>query len=618
MNTPILDRVSSPEILKFLDINELQELAKDLRKEIINIVSKNGGHLSSNLGVIELTIALHSIYDSIHDKIIWDVGHQSYAHKILTGRRSMMQSLRQIDGISGFPKRSESKHDAFGTAHSSTSISAALGMAVSAKIKNINRNHIAIIGDGAMSGGMTFEAINNAGAIKDINLLVILNDNYMSISSPVGALNNYLENLISHSSYSTVRNTNSIVLEKYARNSNGIRSKANIIPSSNIFENLGFTYIGPIDGHNLEELLYHLKEIKNKSGLYFLHIITKKGMGYKLAELDPILYHGPGKFDPMIGVKKNKNAALTFTEVFGKWICDVAQKDPNLVCITPAMKEGSGLTDFANNFPNRYFDVGIAEQHAITFAAGMACDGMKPIVSIYSTFLQRGYDQLIHDVAIQNLDVTFAIDRAGLVGFDGETHAGNYDISFLRCIPNMIIAAPSNKTDMIKLLYLCYRHNGPSAIRYPKGICTDNEIDDHIEDDYIGKSIIKYLGKNIAILAFGELVNKALTAAKTLNITLIDMRFIKPLDEQLIIHITKKHKVIITIEDGTIIGGAGSAVSEFLNKSNINIPILHLGLPDMFIGHGDKETLMKSISLDEDGILNTIKSKFFNYLINVC
>ncbi|AWD32477.1 1-deoxy-D-xylulose-5-phosphate synthase [Candidatus Kinetoplastibacterium sorsogonicusi] len=622
MHTPTLDKVSSPEILKYFCLNELKELANDLRKEIIDIVSKNGGHLSSNLGIVELTIAIYKIFNFPEDKVIWDVGHQSYAHKILTGRRHIMQTLRKKDGAAGFPQRIESKFDIFGTGHSSTSISAALGLAVAARNKNINRKNIAIIGDGAMSAGMAFEAINNAGVTKDINLLVILNDNSMSISPPVGALENYLAYLTSKNLFNTAaKYIGKTILDRIPKdilfNLKKLRKKAKkVILPSNIFENFGFQYIGPVDGHNLEELIINLEKINSKKGLFFLHVITKKGMGYKPAEINPVLYHGPSKFDPIIGIQKQISKSYTFTQIFSKWLLNNASNDQRLVCITPAMKEGSGLVEFAKNFPNRYFDVGIAEQHAITFAAGMACDGMKPIVTIYSTFLQRGYDQLIHDVAIQNLDVTFVIDRAGLVGFDGATHSGNYDIAFLRCIPNIIISTPSNKKDLLNLLSICYKYNGPSAIRYPKDICLDiNFVEISNNINIIGKSNIINSGKNIAILGFGPILNNAIYASEELKATLVDMRFVKPLDENLIIDIANTHKAIVTIEDSAIHGGAGSAISEFLNQSGINIPIFHIGLPDKFIDHGERSLLMKDLFLDEIGILKTIKKKFSHYII---
>lgn len=619
MATNLLDSISSPCDLKKLNTMELKNLAKELRQEILGLVSKTGGHLSSNLGVVELTLAIHYIFNAPEDRIIWDVGHQSYVHKILTGRRELMRTLRQYNGISGFPNRIESCYDAFGTAHSSTSISAALGMAVAARELNIDRNNIAIIGDGAISSGMAFEAINNADNIKDINLTVILNDNHMSISQPVGSLNNYFSQLMGGRFYAKAKNVGKVVLQHIPSVLKLAKSFENhakdIIKTSIIFEEFGFKYFGPINGHNIDDLISELKKVRYYPGLKFLHIVTKKGKGYKLAEKDPILYHGPGKFNINTGVKSTgKNITKTFTNIFSEWICDVARSDRRLIAITPAMSEGSGLVKFEELFPERYFDVGISEQHAITFAAGMACDGLKPVVAIYSTFLQRGYDQFIHDVAIQNLDVTFALDRSGIVGADGPTHAGNYDIAFLRCIPGMVIATPSDENEERILLNTCYNYQGPASVRYPRGNITGVEVDLEFNTVEIGKGVMRRIGRNIAILCFGTLLQKALDVADRLNTSLVDMRFVKPIDHELIVHISRNHKAIVTIEDSSVMGGAGSAVLETLQKFNLLIPVLQLGIPDYFIPHGDTNILMSSIGLDVYGIENSIRSNFYKMI----
>ncbi|MBW0454455.1 MAG: 1-deoxy-D-xylulose-5-phosphate synthase [Candidatus Kinetoplastibacterium crithidii] len=602
MSPKLLDNIHFPSDLRKLNFNCLSKLSDELRQEVLEIVSKTGGHLSSSLGVIELTIALHYVFDTPNDIIIWDVGHQSYPHKILTGRRKKMGTLRQRYGISGFPNRSESCYDAFGTAHSSTSISAALGMAYAANKKKLNRQHIAVIGDGSISAGMAFEAINNAGIMKDINLLIILNDNHMSISPPVGALNQYFNNLMQGRFYANTKNVEN--------------PKNHNTSHVTFFEEFGFKYHGPIDGHNVTNLVNVLRKIKQKSGLNFLHIVTKKGKGYKLAEKDPILYHGPSKFDLSIGIlTSKKNSHKTFTQVFSNWVCDMAIYDDNLIIITPAMREGSGLVEFENLFPSRYFDVGISEQHAITFAAGMSCDGLKPVVAIYSTFLQRGYDQLVHDVAIQNLDVTFAVDRAGLVGADGATHAGNYDVSFLRCIPNLIIATPSDENEQRLLLTTCYRYNGPAIVRYPRGEGFGVNIDKELNSLDIGKGIVRKYGKNIAILVFGTLFNTAKIVADSMNLTIADMRFVKPIDKELIISLAKTHSAIVTLEDNSIMGGAGSAVLEVLHENNLYTPVLQLGIPDRFIDHGDAKQLISEIGLDCNGIEASIRSAFHKFLL---
>lgn len=617
MSTDLLDRILSPADLKGLDRRELKKLADELRGEILESVSKTGGHLSSNLGTVELTLALHHVFDTPHDRIVWDVGHQSYPHKILTGRRAAMANLRQAGGISGFPKRSESEYDAFGTAHSSTSISAALGMAVASRNLGIARQHIAVIGDGAMSAGMAFEAMNNAGVTPNINLLVILNDNDMSISPPVGALNRYLARLMSGQFYATAKTVGRAVLQhvppvlELARRFEE-HAKGMVTPAT-LFEEFGFNYVGPIDGHDLDSLVPTLHNLKSLSGLQFLHVVTRKGQGYKLAEADPVLYHGPGKFDLAVGIQQAKpSSKQTFTQVFGQWLCDMAQQDSRLVGVTPAMREGSGLVEFERSFPQRYFDVGIAEQHAVTFAAGMACQGLKPVVAIYSTFLQRGYDQLVHDVALQNLDVTFALDRAGLVGADGATHAGNYDTAFLRCIPNMVIATPSDENEARLLLSTCYRYEGPASVRYPRGAGCGATITPGLDTVTMGKGLLRRKGKKIAILGFGTLVQAALTAAQPLDASVADMRFVKPIDQALILELAASHDALVTLEDAAIMGGAGSAVTEVLNQAGVQIPVLQLGLPDQFIDHGDQQTLMAGIGLDAAGIESSIRARFTN------
>jgi len=622
MTTLLLDSIQSPADLKGLDRRELQVLADELRAFVLESVSKTGGHLSSNLGTVELTIALHHVFNTPHDRIVWDVGHQTYPHKILTGRKDRMGSLRQAGGISGFPRRRESEYDAFGTAHSSTSISAALGMAVASRNAGTPRKHIAVIGDGAMTAGMVFEAMNNAGVTPDIDLLVVLNDNDMSISPPVGALNRYLARLLSGNFYAAARNVGKAVLSKVPPVLELARrfeehAKGMVTPAT-LFEELGFNYVGPIDGHDLDSLVPTLQNLRNQTGPRFLHVVTRKGQGYKLAEADPVLYHGPGKFDPAVGIATAAKASRkTFTQVFGDWLCDMAEADPKLVGITPAMREGSGLVEFERRFPNRYFDVGIAEQHAVTFAAGIACEGQKPVVAIYSTFLQRAYDQLIHDVALQDLDVTFALDRAGLVGADGATHAGNYDISFLRCIPNMVVATPSDEKECRLLLSACYQHPGPASVRYPRGAGIGAVEASGLEGVAIGRGVVRREGHGIAILAFGTLLHPALAAAQALGATVADMRFVKPIDRALIQELASRHEAIVTIEDGAIMGGAGSAVAEALSEAGITIPTLHLGLPDQFIDHGDVAALMAGIGLDAAGIEASIRRRFASVIAPV-
>ena len=615
MTTELLDRIHSPDDVRQLDRRELKALAEELRGFVLESVSRTGGHLSSNLGTVELTLALHRVFDTPHDRIVWDVGHQSYPHKILTGRRAGMASLRQEGGISGFPKRSESEYDAFGTAHSSTSISAALGMAVASRNAGIQRQHIAVIGDGAMSAGMAFEAMNNAGVTPDINLLVVLNDNDMSISPPVGALNRYLARLMSGRFYAAAKNVGRAMLQhvppvlELARRFEE-HAKGMVTPAT-LFEEFGFNYVGPIDGHDLDALVPTLQNLKALQGLQFLHVVTRKGHGYKLAEADPVLYHGPGKFDLAVGIQQGKaSTRKTFTQVFGQWLCDMAERDERLVGITPAMREGSGLVEFERRFPRRYFDVGIAEQHAVTFAAGLACEGQKPVVAIYSTFLQRGYDQLIHDVALQNLDVTFALDRAGLVGADGATHAGNYDIAYLRCVPNMVVAAPSDENEARLLLSTCYEYPGPASVRYPRGAGRGAEISPGLDTVPVGKGIVRRQGQGIAILAFGTLTQAALAAAEALDATVADMRFVKPIDRELILQLAAGHDAIVTVEETAIMGGAGSAVTEVLHQEGVAVPVRQLGLPDRFIDHGDQAALLAGVGLDAAGIERSIRARF--------
>ena len=603
----LLNNINSPADLRHLSRAELLPLADELRSFILDSVSKTGGHLSSNLGTVELTIALHYVFNTPEDHLIWDVGHQTYPHKILTGRRDQMHTLRQLGGISGFPKREESVYDTFGTAHSSTSISAALGMAVAAKIKGENRHSVAVIGDGSMTAGMAFEALNNAGVMEDVNLLVILNDNDMSISPPVGALNRYLARLLSGKFYSAAKNVGKSVLPspvlEIARRLEE-HAKGMIMPAT-LFEEFGFNYIGPIDGHDLDALIPTLQNLKNLKGPQFLHVVTKKGQGYKLAEADPVLYHGPGKFNPEEGIKPSAQK-LTYTNVFGDWLCDMAAHDKRLVGITPAMREGSGLVEFEQRYPERYFDVGIAEQHAVTFAAGLACEGLKPVVAIYSTFLQRAYDQLIHDVALQNLDVTFALDRAGLVGADGATHAGNYDLAYLRCIPNMVVMAASDENECRQMLSTGFHYNGPAAIRYPRGAGIGADVNAELSVIPIGTGEIKKQGKTIAIFAFGSMLAPALQAAEKLNATVANMRFIKPLDIRLVEQVAQTHDILISVEEGAKMGGAGSAIAEALAELAINKPLLILGLPDKFIDHGEASQLLASCGLDGNGITNSI------------
>jgi 1-deoxy-D-xylulose-5-phosphate synthase len=610
----LLKTIDDPIALRGLNREQLGALAVELRAFLLDSVSKTGGHLSSNLGTVELTIALHHVFETPEDRIVWDVGHQTYPHKILTGRRERMHTLRQFEGISGFPRRVESQYDTFGTAHSSTSISAALGMAVAARKRGEKRHSIAVIGDGAMTAGMAFEALNNAGVMHDIRLLVILNDNDMSISPPVGALNRYLARLMSGKFYAAAKQVGKSVLGvappllEFAKKVEE-HAKGMVMPAT-LFEEFGFNYIGPIDGHDLDSLIPTLENIKHLDGPQFLHVVTKKGQGYKLAEADPVLYHGPGKFDPNIGLVAQQSPKKTYGQVFGDWLCDMAAADPDLMGITPAMCGGSGMTEFEERFPDRYFDVGIAEQHAVTFAGGLAAEGLKPVLAIYSTFLQRGYDQLIHDIALQNLDVTFALDRAGLVGADGATHAGNYDIAYLRCIPNMAVLTPSDENECRKLLTTAYRHIGPSAVRYPRGAGPGVAIEAGLAELPWGKGEIRRRGSRVAVLAFGTMLTPALAAGAAIDATVANMRFVKPLDLALVEELARSHDALVTVEEGAVMGGAGSACAEALAELGIVRPILHLGLPDRFIDHGDPAKLLELVGLGATGIEASIRARF--------
>ncbi|RDI25057.1 1-deoxy-D-xylulose-5-phosphate synthase [Pseudacidovorax intermedius] len=612
---PLLPTIHDPADLRRLPREQLRQLADEVRACVLDNVSRTGGHLSSNLGTVELTVALHYVFDTPEDRIVWDVGHQTYPHKILTGRRERMPTLRQQGGISGFPQRTESAYDTFGTAHSSTSISAALGMALAAHQKGETRHAIAVIGDGAMTAGMAFEALNNAGVYDDARLLVILNDNDMSISPPVGALNRYLAQLMSGQFYAAAKEVGKSVLKaapplfQLAKRLEE-QAKGMVVPAT-LFEKFGFNYIGPIDGHDLDSLIPTLENLKQLKGPQFLHVVTRKGQGYKLAEADPVAYHGPGKFDPSIGLVKPAAAPKkTFTQVFGQWLCDMAAKDGRLVGITPAMREGSGLVEFEQKFPDRYYDVGIAEQHAVTFAAGLACEGLKPVVAIYSTFLQRAYDQLIHDVAIQNLPVVFALDRAGLVGADGATHAGAYDIPFLRCVPNMAVACPADEAECRQLLSTAFAQNHPVAVRYPRGAGVGTVPALSLDALPYGKGEVRRQGHRIAILAFGTLLYPALEAGQALDATVVNMRWAKPLDEALLREVAEGHEALVTIEEGAIMGGAGSAVLEALQAAGIQRSVLQLGLPDRFIEHGDPARLLAGLGLDAAGIRSAIEARF--------
>ncbi|MDD5176682.1 MAG: 1-deoxy-D-xylulose-5-phosphate synthase [Sterolibacterium sp.] len=621
--TPLLDTVNLPADLRQLERQDLVQLASELRAFLIESVAQTGGHLSSNLGTIELTIALHYVFDTPHDRLVWDVGHQTYAHKILTGRRAGMARLRMLDGISGFPRRVESEYDTFGVGHSSTSISAALGMAVAARDKGEGRRIVAIIGDGAMSAGLAFEALNNAGVV-DANLLVILNDNDMSISPPVGALNKYLARLFSGRTFNAARRAGEKVLSvmpsmlEFAKRAEE-HVKGMIVPGT-LFEEFGFNYIGPINGHDLDSLIPTLENLKQLDGPQFLHITTCKGQGYKLAEADPILYHGVSKFDAVGGIQTGKASKLTYTQVFGDWLCDMAAEDSRLIGITPAMREGSGLVRFAQEFPERYHDVGIAEQHALTFAAGLACEGMRPVVAIYSTFLQRAYDQLIHDIALQNLPVMLAIDRSGLVGADGATHNGAFDLTYLTCIPNMLVMTPSDENECRRMFTTAFRHEGPSAVRYPRGSGPGVPLDTALDGLPIGKGEIRRrIGNNsgnnnqrVALLAFGSMLTPVLAAAEELDATVANMRFVKPLDRELVRALAADHQLLVSIEENALIGGAGAEIARCLEELAPNTSLLRLGLPDRFIDHGDSATLLAQLGLDASGIVSSVNKALGN------
>ncbi len=619
MDNKLLSAIEDPGDLRRLPRAQLKGLADEVRECVLQNVSRTGGHLSSNLGTVELTIALHYVFNTPHDRLVWDVGHQTYPHKILTGRRERMPTLRQLGGISGFPRREESEYDTFGTAHSSTSISAALGMAVAARQKGEDRKAVAIIGDGAMTAGMAFEALNNAGVERDARLLVVLNDNDMSISPPVGALNRYLAQLMSGNFYAAAKNVGKTVLgpvpplfELAKRIEQG--AKGMVVPAT-LFEKFGFNYIGPIDGHDLDSLIPTLENIRDRmakqEGPQFLHVVTKKGQGYKLAEADPVAYHGPGKFDPAVGLTPPATPPKpTFTQVFGQWLCDMAEHDKRLVAITPAMREGSGMVEFHRRFPDRYYDVGIAEQHAVTFAAGLACEGLKPVVAIYSTFLQRAYDQLIHDVAIQKLPMVLALDRAGLVGADGATHAGAFDIAYLRCVPNVSVACPADERECRQLLSTAFAQDHAVAVRYPRGAGVGVQPLADLSELPFGKGQVRRQGQRIAMLAFGSLLYPALQAAERLGATVVNMRWAKPLDTELLLQIASSHEALVTIEEGVVMGGAGSAVAEALAAAQIAKPLLQLGLPDAFIEHGDPARLLALQGLDAVGIEASVRGRF--------
>ncbi len=614
----LLQSIESPADLRRLSRADLPALAGELRQFMLDSISRTGGHLSSNLGTVELTVALHYVFNTPHDRLVWDVGHQTYPHKILTGRRDRMDSLRKLGGISGFPRRDESEYDTFGTAHSSTSISAALGMALAAKLKGEERKAVAVIGDGAMTAGMAFEALNNAGVSHAGvlgDLLVVLNDNDMSISPPVGALNKYLARLMSGNFYAAAREGAKAVLKnapplfEFARRFEE-HAKGMVAPST-IFEEFGFNYVGPIDGHDLDALIPTLENLRDKRGPQFLHVVTKKGYGYKLAEADPVKYHAAsGKFNPAEGFAKSAPSKPTFTQVFGQWLCDMAEADQRLIGITPAMREGSGMVEFHQRFPKRYHDVGIAEQHAVTFAAGLACEGLKPVVAIYSTFLQRGYDQLVHDVAIQNLPVVFALDRAGVVGADGATHAGAYDIAYTRCIPNMSVLTPADENECRMALTTAFHQNHPVTVRYPRGAGIGAPIAEGLVSWPWAKGEIRRKGQRVAILAFGTLLYPALAAAETLDATVANMRFVKPLDRELVLELARTHDALVTVEEGSLMGGAGSAVGECLAEAGVTVALLSLGLPDQFIEHGDQAKLLSMCGLDAAGIESSIRRRF--------
>lgn len=611
--TPLLDRASTPDGLRRLGENELEGLADELRQYLLYTVGQTGGHFGAGLGVIELTIALHYVFDTPDDRLVWDVGHQAYPHKILTGRREQMSTLRQKDGIAAFPRRSESEYDTFGVGHSSTSISAALGMAIAARLQGSKRKAVAVIGDGAMTAGMAFEALNHASDVG-ANMLVVLNDNDMSISNNVGGLSNYLAKILSSRTYASMREGSKKVLSRLpgaweiARKTEE-HAKGMLVPGT-LFEELGWNYIGPIDGHDLPTLITTLRNMRDLDGPQFLHISTKKGKGFAPAELDPIGYHAITKLEPLNApVVPKKISGPKYSAVFGQWLCDMAEQDARLVGITPAMKEGSDLVAFSQRFPQRYFDVAIAEQHAVTLAAGMACDGIKPVVAIYSTFLQRAYDQLIHDVAVQHLDVLFAIDRAGLVGEDGPTHAGSFDLSYLRCIPGMLIMTPSDENELRRMLTTGHLFNGPAAVRYPRGSGPNALIEQELTPLEIGKGVVRRQGQKTALLVFGVQLTEALQVGELLDATVVDMRFVKPLDETLLRQLAAEHELLVTIEENSIMGGAGSAVSEFLASENLLKPMLHLGLPDYYVEHAKPTQMLAECGLDAAGIEAAVRER---------
>jgi len=615
-HSPLLETIDDPEQLRQLDMHQLKQLAEELREFMVQSVGQTGGHLSSGLGTVELTLALHYVYNTPEDRLVWDVGHQSYPHKILTGRRKMMSSLRKLHGLAGFPKREESPYDTFGTGHSSTSISAALGMAIAAKTAQSERKVVAVIGDGAMTAGMAFEALNHAGDL-DANLLVVLNDNDMSISPNVGGMSNYLARVLSGKLYSTMRQGSKKVLQtmpsvwELARRAEE-HMKGMVIPGT-LFEELGFNYIGPIDGHDLDTLVKTLRNLRTLQGPQFLHIVTRKGKGFAPAEENPCGFHGVGRFDPETGENLGgKGSGPTYTDVFSDWLCDMAAADQRLIGITPAMREGSGLVRFSEEYPERYFDVGIAEQHAVTLAAGLACEGFKPVVAIYSTFLQRAYDQLVHDVALQNLPVLFAIDRAGIVGPDGPTHAGSFDLSFMRCIPNMLIMAPADEEECRRMLNTGFLHDGAAAVRYPRGSGPGIAVDSSLEPLAIGKGELVRQGNNVAMLSIGSMLAPAMEAADELNASVANMRFIKPLDEALILELANSHCLLVTLEDNVVMGGAGSAVNEVLAAHGVSTRVLNLGLPDNFVEQGGRDELLSLCGLDKDGILRAIRASGAN------
>lgn len=605
---PLLMHIDSPVDLRQLEKSQLSEVADELRQYLIDTISQCGGHFAAGLGTVELTVALHYMFNTPDDRIVWDVGHQAYPHKVLTGRRDQLQTIRQTDGLHPFPVRTESEYDTFAVGHSSTSISAALGMALAAKQQGLDRHCVAVIGDGALTGGMAFEAMNHA-ADTDANILVILNDNEMSISENVGGLNKYLAKLLAGRFYQRVRETGKKALHNIKPLSDFVsraeeHMKGMVLPGT-LFEELGFNYNGPIDGHDLPTLINTLNNIKELKGPQFLHIVTRKGKGYEPAENDPIAYHGVPIFDPKDSSLPKGKKPKTYSNIFGDFLCDIAAKDERVVGITPAMREGSDLIRFSREFPERYYDVGIAEQHAVTVSAGLACEGLKPVCAIYSTFLQRGYDQLIHDVALQNLDVLFAIDRGGLVGGDGATHNGAFDLSYLRCIPNMVIMTPSDENECRQCLYTGYLYEGPAAVRYPRGVGNGIEPEQAFTPFPIGKGSIKRRGEKVAILAFGSMVKVAMEAAEQIHATVADMRFVKPLDEELIRQLAESHEQFITIEENAIMGGAGSAINEFLLNNDIQIKVKNLGIPDRFVEHGDTKELFKRIGLTAEDIIKS-------------